>query len=551
MVPYSIQERPDSLVIVRPRGNGCAVVFLFVWLTGWTFGLVNIATHDWSAASWNALVLMGLTELLVLGFFVYSLTGRERLTIRPRDVTYEHSAIVNFDRCVIRTENILSLDLVPLDPTKRKDHAVGVIVVDGGDAEIRFGEGLSGLELHELLVRIRQKLAALQTELPPTISAGQVPPISDSQRKAQDTKSEALPTRILQWLTVPFFIVAGCAFLFGGVSFIRTGRPLFIFFGIFFTCIGLILSVGLAWASVAVFLDWLRPKRSKAAIVDLAEAGPLGPQTLPLETLSLSSPPAHPRTQKRTRSWTVPLEAILLAPVIVAALIIRFRSIPWDEGGSFFQVWLSIVGLGVLAALPQFRPLPRIVAALVLLPILLFLLWAAPRFAPQAMLPFGLFAGVAVGACYLWSQAKQRLAVALALALIPIAGDAYFYGAPHMRTVERLRHLLPEEIKEVHIERSSDGTSVVIRDPEPLAAFAKALSDTSPYSPNHEGISRPRQIQVRLVDGSAIDFHIGTGNRAQPKTIWIEFGVEVYQNPSLYPVLQSSAFALTPQPAER
>lgn len=551
MASFSIQELPESLVIVRPRGNGCVVGFLLVWLTGWTCGLINIATHDWSAASWNALMLMGLVELVVLGLLVYSLAGRERLLIRPREVIYEHSAIVTFDRCAIQSENIQSIDLLPLDPTKRKDHAVGVIVVDGGDAEIRFGAGLSGLELHELLLRIRQQLDQQHVELPPTIAAGEVPPISRSQREAQDAKPESMPMSIFRWLTVPFFIVAGCAFLFGGVSLLKTGRPLFIFFGLFFTCLGLLLSIGLTWASVAVFLDWLRQWRSNSRSTDVTKSGLPPPQTVHSATRPHSQLPATPIAVKRIRSWKVPLEALLFAPAIVTALIVRFRALPWDEGGIFFQVWVSLVGLAVLATLPQFRPVPRILAALVLLPILPFVVWAATRFAPQAIIPFGLFAGIAAGACYLWSQSKTRLAVPLALALIPAAGTVCFYSAPHMRKVERLRDLLPEEIEEVRIENPSNGNKVVIRDRAILDRVAKALRDTSPYSPNHEGISRTKQIQIRLVDGSAIDFRIGKGNRAQPKTVWIEFDVEVYQSPSLYPVLESSAFATPPQPVNR
>src|SRR5262245_39948923 len=106
MSVFSIQESPDSLVVDRPCRNGCIAGFLLLWLTGWTYGLINIVASDWSASSWNALVLMGLAEFVVLGFFIYSLAGRERLTIGPRDIVYNHSAVITFDRCTIRIADV-------------------------------------------------------------------------------------------------------------------------------------------------------------------------------------------------------------------------------------------------------------------------------------------------------------------------------------------------------------------------------------------------------------------------------------------------------------
>ncbi len=58
----------------------------------------------------------------------------------------------------------------------------------------------------------------------------------------------------------------------------------------------------------------------------------------------------------------------------------------------------------------------------------------------------------------------------LALALIPIAADSYFYGVAHMRAVDRLRNLLlPREIREVRTEDPSDEKAVVIRDRQKVA----------------------------------------------------------------------------------
>ncbi len=540
MSAFSIQELPDSLVITRPRRNGCAVVFLLVWLTGWTSGLVHFLAEDWSAPLWNAVVPMVLIELVTIGVLLYSLAGRERLIIRPRDLTYEHSAIVTFDRCIIRMEEVEFVDLLPLDPTSRRDHAVGALVITGGDSEIRFGEGLSGQELHEILTRIRHSLDEQRVEVAPAVSAAEVAPISHAEREVQDAaRPESLPVQIGRWLTVPFFITAGCAFVYGGASAVMTGHPLFVLFGLFFACIGLFLSAGLTWASLSVFRDWLRRRRNDS--VAMPDHQGATATIWPHAVLSVPHAPTRgfTRADQRPQSWNVPVEAILFVPAIVIALVFRFRSLPWDQGGWFFQVWLSLVGLGVLAALPKFRPAPRAVAAVILVPNLCFLQFAALRFAVQTFLPFIFLAGIAAVACYLWSRSKLRLAALATLALIPIAAVAYFYGLDHMRTVNRLRTLLPQEIKEVRIEDHSHENALVIRDRETLGLIAKSLGDTSPYSPQRESISRPLSVTIRRIDGSTLNFRIGKGNRAHPNTVWIEFGLEVYQNPTLYPLLQS------------
>lgn len=542
MAAFQIQELPESLVVIQPRRDGCAAGFLLLWLTGWTSVLVKIAAAPWSSTSLNALVLMGLAELLVLGILLYSLTGRKRLTIGPREITYEDSAIVTFDRCPIRIENIRSVDLLPLDPTKRKDHAVGVLVVTGGDSEIRFGEGLSDLELHGLLARIRRKLDEQRAEVAPVVSAINVAPISHARRAKQDSKvSKSLPMRIAPWLTVSLFVAVGVAFLFAGWKAITTGRPFNVLFGILFLCVGLFLAAGLTLASLAVFVDRLRRRRRDLAVApaDVGEAELAGPRSLFSTALPHVPMRARRNSEGRIWSWKAPLESLLFAPAIVIALVIRFRSLPWDDGGCFFQVWHSLVGLAILALLPRLKRLPRILAAFVLVPDLFFLLYASLRFAPQAMLPFDLLAGVTVGACYLWSRSKPRLAVLVALALIPISADLYFYGIAHMRTIDRLRDLSPHEIQEVLIEDASQGKKVVIRDHESVTRIAECLGDTSPYSPNHEGISQPRQVTICFTDSSVLRFRVGKGNLTHPETAWIEFGVEVYQNPSLYFILQS------------
>lgn len=420
----------NRVVISRSRREGCAVPFLCVWLTVWTLALVHFLSEPWSPSSWNLLALMGLPEVAALGVLLYLLTGKERLIVGPRGVVGEHSAVVTFDRCEIRIEDVASVELHEFERGERKDHAFGEIRVSGGDCQIQFGAGLGREELWALLSVVRRKVDELRAEL---------------AAKGED--------------------------------------------------------------------DCL------------------------VETVG--------RTGERRPARKVPWEAILLAPAVIVALVYRLHALPWDFGGCFFQVWVSVMGLVVVGALlPRLKPGPRGVAASILLPDAVVLLFGAIRFAPQALLPFVLLALAVSGVCWLWSQSRRRLAAILALALIPIVGDAYFYGLAHMRTVERLRGLSPGEIEEVRIERGGPGEAVVVRDGPTLAAIAEVLGETTPYSPNHEGIREPRKMTIRLVDGSTIEFSVGKGNRAHPETAWIQFGVEVYQNAGLRRLLQThKAFA--------
>jgi len=370
-----------------------------------------------------------------------------------------------------------------------------------------------------------------------------VAPISSADQQAQESEAppESLPFQIAGWLMVPVVILLGCAFVYGGVHIIATRRLISILFGLLFVGIGLVLSVGLAWASLAVFVSWLRRARGGSATSAAGEGKSELRRPVPIRWV----PRARGSTDvvgvdERKPWWKMPVEAALFGAAAIVAIVYRFRALPWDEGGTFFQVWITIVGLSVLAALPpRLKPIPRTVAALVLVPDLLFVLWGTTRFAVQAMLPFLFLAGFTAATCYMWSRSRFRLAMLLALPLIPVGAEAWFYGLAHVRMVSQLRNLSPRDIEEIEIKDSTRGTVARITDRETLVLIAQALGDTTPYSPNHESISHPRQVTIHLNDGSAMEFAIGKGNSANPKTVWIVFGVEDYQNPSLYPILRA------------
>ncbi|MBI1373410.1 MAG: hypothetical protein GC159_11830 [Phycisphaera sp.] len=256
------------------------------------------------------------------------------------------------------------------------------------------------------------------------------------------------------------------------------------------------------------------------------------------------------RAGRRELKLKMPYEAILFGLVVGVSLVVRFSTLPPDAGGLFFQVWIAAVGLSVLAALPPYlKPWPRAVVSLVLVPDLMLLVWGSTLFAPQLLFPFMFLGGVIGAACYFWSASRRPPALLFALAAVPLSVGVWAYAVPHMRTLQHLRTLGPGELREVRIEDERNKTALVIDDRATLRAIAEQLADTSPYSPNHEGIAQPQRMTLRLDDGSTIDCKIGKGNRVNPDTVWIAFGVEDYQNASLYPTLRAQGVFDKPAPA--
>lgn len=261
----SIVESSDSLAIIRPRRDGCVFLFLLVWLPVWTYGFFRLLTGEWTASNWTGIAIVGSVEAAALGILVHSLTGQQRLTFDRRDIVYEASAIVVFHRRTLPIVGVTSVDLLPLDPTRRRDRAVGELVIASSDGDIRFGAGLSGKELHDLLSLVRRQVEKHRVALTPAESAGTVAPISHAQQEKLNEQDEATSAwaQVGRWLTVPFFIAGGCLFLYGGGVAILSGHPIAVVAGLVFTCIGLLLTVGLTWASLAVLRDWLRNRKGK------------------------------------------------------------------------------------------------------------------------------------------------------------------------------------------------------------------------------------------------------------------------------------------------
>lgn len=241
---------------------------------------------------------------------------------------------------------------------------------------------------------------------------------------------------------------------------------------------------------------------------------------------------------------------LIYVGIALLTLVWRFVSIPWDFGGCFYQIWVAAIGTAFFARLyPRLNRIGRGFSWAVVLPIGAFLLLGSFYVAPQALFPFMFLVFALVGALFLWSKEKVRLAVLVSLLLIPLAAYCS-YGVRHIALLYRIRSMPPGEVAELRFTAASGQSSnIVISRPEAITSIVMSLRQIFPYSPNHESIKEAWRLAVFLRDGSRLQFSIGNGNRAHPSFVWIQFGVEVYQNTQLREALQ--ALGVNPWNAEQ
>jgi hypothetical protein len=124
------------------------------------------------------------------------------------------------------------------------------------------------------------------------------------------------------------------------------------------------------------------------------------------------------------------MEAIVFGSAVVVSLVWRFAGIPWDLGGCFYHVWVSMVVLAILAKAPrQMKGVPRIILDSTMVPAGIFLVFGSIRFAPQALFPIMLMSFVVAGATWLWSRSKPAQAFLVTLLLLPCMAYLVFSTA--------------------------------------------------------------------------------------------------------------------------
>jgi hypothetical protein len=243
----------------------------------------------------------------------------------------------------------------------------------------------------------------------------------------------------------------------------------------------------------------------------------------------------------------------LLLVLALTAIVIRFLTIPWDFGGCFLQVWVSLVGTGgFMMLLTRLNTGQRVLASCLLGPCLAISFFIPIYFGPQAVFPF-LFIGAAVAGLF-WFKPKSKFITAAIAALIVFPLSVMCVSSiQDMALVTRFRGLKGDDLREIRFVPAEAGKqTVVVRDPSALAQIAATLHSTTPYSPNHESIRNAWEVTMVLTNGSTISCRVGKGNRAHPEMAWIQFDSEVYQNPKLPTVLAETAgmqdFAPRPRP---
>jgi len=260
---------------------------------------------------------------------------------------------------------------------------------------------------------------------------------------------------------------------------------------------------------------------------------------------SQTNAPAEQIHKKPGEAKFALLEARLLFLVALVALAVRFLISPWDFGGCFFQVWMTLVGTaGFTMLLAQLKTRQRILASCVLVPCLVICFFGPIFFPPQIFFPF-FFLGAAVwGIFRLGSLSRFPLALLVSLTLIPISVFC-MSGINHMVHLIQFRELKGSDLREIKFEAiEGSKTNIVISDPAMVARIARAIHATWPYSPNHEGIPTSWLVLIYGKDGTLTSCQIGKGNRAHPKFASVHFDSDIYQNPELPGVLHQADSAL-------
>jgi hypothetical protein len=90
---------PESLVLKHAPRNGCAGIFVGMWLMVWCFMLVEMCRHELHAAKRDPAAIPVMTLLAAIAvagavYVAYELTTRDELRMDARGITYARRVIV-------------------------------------------------------------------------------------------------------------------------------------------------------------------------------------------------------------------------------------------------------------------------------------------------------------------------------------------------------------------------------------------------------------------------------------------------------------------------
>ncbi|HXG64062.1 MAG TPA: hypothetical protein VNO70_03080, partial [Blastocatellia bacterium] len=178
--------------------------------------------------------------------------------------------------------------------------------------------------------------------------------------------------------------------------------------------------------------------------------------------------------------------ALVFGAVAAGSLAWHFVAAESDTGGTFFQIWISVVALIGLTKADSTPSRFPILIWTVVLPMVCSLTIATLYFAVQAIIPLALLTAL-LGALWYFSQDRKKMAFLLLL-LLPMVFYVR-YGIRHMQTVYQIRHLDAAQVNRIEFSPLSrtEGKSRAIQlaAQDELKKIVAALAATVPYSPNH------------------------------------------------------------------
>ena len=256
--------------------------------------------------------------------------------------------------------------------------------------------------------------------------------------------------------------------------------------------------------------------------------------------------------------------------IMTTSFLWRFYAIPWDAGGCFLQVWITLISFAVVTSLSQRMARNEVSSGkawfviflkIVALSVVSGSLFGTLYFAPQILFPCMALAGAVIVSLVLIlgvMEASPPRVFPLSLrqgligGLIIVGLVFWCYSAKgYITRIVQLRNLAPTNIQAIQFRQFHGNREFMIENKQLLEDICEALQFTFPYSPNHEGIRERWDITILLTFGERLHFQLGKGNNAHPQTAWIEFGVHVYQNPQLPSVLSRANIPLWTDVSEK
>lgn len=243
------------------------------------------------------------------------------------------------------------------------------------------------------------------------------------------------------------------------------------------------------------------------------------------------------------------IEAKIFLGIVLLSLIWRGIAIPWDFSSCFTQLWISIFTMAFfLSGLPYVKKSLLLLARFFFLPFWTILVFGTIYFDPGTVMPF-MFLGIVIAIILLLLSCPKMIAtvpviIAIILSLMFIA--TFDNAVKHIRTLSKIRNLEGKSVREIHLSSMNrkEKKTIIIDQKPVIDKISEALHHTSPYAPIRGWVYPLWQVTLLYVDETSATFQIDKGDQGKSETIFMEFDVELYQNPMLYKVFEEEKIKL-------